>query len=65
MIVVRGKGNALVPRELILNQTCLTTQMDSENKYRNIYYPSCWADLGQADLFGSAFINKLKYNMLL
>lgn len=36
-----------------------------QNKYRNIYYPSCWADLGQAGLFGSAFINRLKYNMLL
>lgn len=65
MIVVRGKGSASAPRELSLSETCLTAHMDSKNKYRNIYCPSCSADLGQADLFGPPFINRVKYNMLL
>lgn len=63
--MVRGKGNAFAPRELSLNQTRLTTQMDSENKCRSIYYRGCSTDLGQADLFGSSFINRVKCNVLL
>lgn len=64
-IVVRGRGNVFVPREPSLNQTCLAAPMDSKNKYRNIYYPSCSTGSGRADLFGSSFINRVKYSILL